>query len=263
MIKLPSSQSGRGAMEIATEAARKAGEILLKSFVGEKHIRVKGQGNLVTDADILSEKLILGYLHTEYPDFGIISEESEGVSSQSGYTWLVDPLDGTNNFSFGIPFFSVCIALAQEDRILLGIIYDPLRQELFHAVEGGGTYLNDKPASVSPRADLKTGLIGFDIGYVMGKGQEILDIAKALRPQVFSFRVMGSGALGLAYVACGRLDIYMHRCLYPWDIASGRLLVAEAGGIVTDWEGKPLGKDSQQIVAGNKVLHSEFMRWVR
>lgn len=262
MIKLPSSKSGLGALEIATKAAREAGEILLASFSGEKHIQVKGQGNLVTDTDIRSEKLIIRRLRSEYPGFGITSEESESLPSETGYTWLIDPMDGTNNFSFGIPFFSVCIALVKEDEVLLGLIYDPLRRELFWAMEGEGSHVNDKPISSSPRTDFKTCLIGFDIGYEMGKGQETLEIAKALRPHVFSFRVLGSGALGLAYVSCGRLDMYIHRCLYPWDIASGRLLVAESGGVVTDWKGKPLRKDSTEIVAGNKASHNEFMQRV-
>lgn len=263
MIKLPSSKSGRGALEIATEAAREAGAFLVAAFSGEKHIQVKGHGNLVTDADLNSEKLIIGKLRSEYPGSGVTSEESESIPSETGYTWLIDPMDGTNNFSFGIPFFSVCIALVKEDSPLLAITYDPLRQELFHAIEGEGAYLNERPISVSNRTNLKSGLVAFDMGYVSGKGQETLEIAKALRPHVFSFRVLGSGALGLAYVSCGRLDIYMHRRLYPWDIASGRLLVVEAGGIVTDWAGKPLGKDSQEIVAGNKASHKEFMQRIR
>lgn len=263
MAILPSSRSGRGALEIASAVAREAGDIILASFSGEKHVRAKGQGNLVTDADILSEKLIIGRLNSEYPSFGIVSEESEGQPSDSPYTWLIDPLDGTNNFSFGLPIFSVCIALLNNDQVALGIIYDPLRRELFRAADGEGAFLNDYPISVSPRADLKTGLVGFDMGYVAEKGQETLEIAKALRPHVFSFRILGSGALGLAYVACGRLDIYMHRRLYPWDIGSGRLLVSEAGGTVTDWEGKPLGKDSREIVAGNKPLHTQFRQRVR
>ena len=263
MIKLPVSKSGRGALEIASAVAREAGDILVSAFSVEKHIQIKGHGNLVTDADLSSEKLIIGKLRSEYPGSGITSEESESLPSETGYTWLIDPMDGTNNFSFGIPFFSVCIALVKEDGPLMAITYDPLRQELFHAVEGGGAYLNVRPISVSNRTDLKSGLVGFDIGYEMAKGQEILEVAKTLRPHVFSFRVLGSGALGLAYVSCGRLDIYMHRRLYPWDIASGRLLVVEAGGVVTDWEGKPLGKDSTEIVAGNKASHKEFMGLVR
>lgn len=261
MIKLPASKSGRGALEVATEAAKEAGDILLSAFSGEKkHIQFKGHGNLVTDADINSEKLVIGRLRSEYPGFGITSEESESLPSETGFTWLIDPMDGTNNFSFGIPFFSVCIALVKEDRVLLGIIYDPLRRELFWAMEGEGSHINDKPISSSPRTDFKTCLIGFDIGYEMEKGQEILEVARALRPRVFSFRILGSGALGLAYVSCGRLDMYIHRRLYPWDIASGRLLVAESGGVVTDWKGKPLGKDSTEIVAGNKASHKEFMQ---
>lgn len=263
MVTIPTARSGRKPLEIAMQAARDAGEIIADGFTREKNVRVKGQGNLVTDADILSEKLILERLRADYPDFGIISEESERLVSRNGYTWLVDPLDGTNNYSFGLPFFTVCIALAQGDQILLGLTYDPLRKELFCAVAGEGAYLNDQPIAVSSRTDLKAGLIGFDIGYEMGKGQEVLEIARMLRPRVFSYRVLGSGALAIAYVACGRLDIYMHRRLYPWDIASGRLLVEEAGGTVTDWHGKPLGVESREIVAGNKPLHSQLMQLVK
>ncbi|MBI4289260.1 MAG: inositol monophosphatase [Chloroflexi bacterium] len=263
MVVIPPSRSGRQALDIAIEATKAAGEIVMDHFSREKHVHVKGQGNLVTDADLLSEKLILERLRSEFPDFGITSEESDRVPSQNGYTWLVDPLDGTNNYSFGIPFFTVNIALAQGDRMLLGLTFDPLRHELFHAIAGEGAFLNGQRISVSPRTDPKTALIGFDIGYEMGKGQETLEIAGALRPSVFSYRVLGSGAMALAYVACGRLDIYMHRRLYPWDIAAGRLLIEEAGGMATDWQGKPLAQEGREIVAGNKAIHRFVMETVR
>lgn len=259
MSGLPVSASGKGAWEVAIQAAKEAGDIIVARFHSQKQVVRKGRGNLVTDVDVLCDEAIVGIIRREYPGHGILTEESEGVTSDSGYLWIIDPLDGTNNYAFGIPFFAVTIALVRGEEILMGLTYDPLRRELFRAEGGGGALLNDSSIAVSRRETVLTSLIGFDMGYDDEGGRQLLDMATALWPRVHSLRVMGSAALGLAYVACGRIDLYCHRWLYPWDIASGILLVREAGGQLTDWGEQPVNFRSTALVAANGALHREFM----
>ena len=258
MNSLPLARSGRSALEVAIEAAREAGKILLAHFHSKKEIRHKGKSNLVTDADILSEKLIVEFLEREYPACNILSEESNSTTPVTGYTWIVDPLDGTNNYVFGIPFFCTTIALVKDEDILLGVTYDPLREELFRSERGRAAYLNDSAIHVSKESSLQASLVGLDLGYSYEQGSELLDITSKLWGQVHCLRIMGSASLGLAYVACGRVNLYFHRFVYPWDIASGLLLIREAGGEVTDWEGKPASFHTKEIIASNRELHQEF-----
>lgn len=239
------------------EAAYTAGDILISHFHGKKDFRRKGPGNIVTEVDLLSEKTMSELLVREYPDFGLIREESAALASSSGYSWIIDPLDGTNNYTFGLPFFAITVALVKEEDILLGLTYAPMQRELFHAQKGQGAFLNDSPMSVSQRERMEHSLIGFDMGYNRERGFRYLELASRLWPGVHSLRLMGSAALGLAYVAAGRMDIYYHRSLYPWDIASGILLVREAGGIITDW-GQPVSFHSSGAVAGSPAIYPQF-----
>jgi len=259
VINVPSSRSGKSALQIATEAAKEGGQVLLSNFHSRKKTKSKGRGNLVSEADFLSQEAILKLLKYEYPDFSVVSEEADPPTSVSGYTWIVDPLDGTNNYIFGIPFFCVNVALVKNQEILVGVTYDPNRNELFHAQKGGVAYLNDRLVHVSDKASLKASLIGLDLGYDAVRGRELLDIIIKLWPNVHGVRLMGSASLGLAYVACGHVDLYLHRFIYPWDIASGILLVREAGGIVSDWQGKPATFESQEIIACNDALYSSLV----
>ena len=264
MIDLPLAKSGRGAFEVASEAAREAGDIIVAHFHDEKRISYKeGRSNIVTDVDLLVEGKIKALLQEEYPDFGIMTEESEDIASDSPYTWLIDPIDGTRNYAYGIPHFCVALALTQGEEVVLAIIYDPVRDELFRAEKGRGAFLNDLPISVSAKTSLQESLIGFDMGYDAEMGQEILGVASALWPGVVSVRVMGSAALGLAYTACGRLDLYIHLSLYPWDLASGILLVREAGGVITGLDGQPVSIQSKSVIATSKEIHEAFMKRIR
>ena len=258
MNNLPLARSGRSALEVAVQAAEEAGKILLAHFGSEKEVSHKGKGNLVTQVDILSEKCIVELLKREYPDHNILSEESNSSTPVAGYTWIIDPLDGTNNYVFGIPFFCTNIALVKDEDILLGVTYDPLRRELFRAERGQGAYLNDSAIHVSKESSLGASLVGLDLGYSYEQGSELLDITSKLWGHVHCLRIMGSASLGLAYVACGRVNLYFHRFVYPWDIASGLLLIREAGGEVTDWEGKPATSQDEQIIASNRRLHREL-----
>jgi len=260
MASIPVSASGRAAIEVATDAVREAGEVAVARFAGEKSISYKeGRSNVVTDVDLLAEERIVAVLRREYPDHGVMTEESDDIAGKSSYTWIIDPIDGTRNYAYGIPHFCVALALACDEEVVLGIIYDPVREELFRAERGAGAYLNDSPISVSDRQSLSVSLAAFDLGYDPDIGQKMLKVAGALWPEVAAVRVMGSAALGLAYVACGRLDLYFHFSLYPWDLAAGIVLIGEAGGAVTELEGQPVGIHSRTVVAANRQIHRDFV----
>jgi Archaeal fructose-1,6-bisphosphatase and related enzymes of inositol monophosphatase family len=151
------------------------------------------------------------------------------------------------------------VALVKGEDILLGVTYDPVRGELFRTEKGQGAYLNASPIKVSKEGSLKASMVSLDLGYSQQCGSEVLDVASKLWWHVHSLRIMGSGSLGLAYVACGRLGLYFHRYIFPWDIASGILMIREAGGEVTDWQGKPAGFRATEIIASNHLLHREFL----
>ncbi|MEE8470806.1 MAG: inositol monophosphatase family protein [Dehalococcoidia bacterium] len=263
MTTLLLSKSGKEALDVATAAAREAGQILRTHFRGESQVHFKGRANIVTDVDLRVDESLKSLIKAEYPEHSIISEESEQLRGSSKYTWIIDPLDGTNNYSFGIPFFSTVIALTQDDEVLISVVYDPLRDELFLAQKGRGASLNGHPISVSRKTKVQEALIGLDLGYVDGKGKRLLEFISSLWPNMYAFRLMGSAALGMAYAACGRLDLYFHLLLYPWEIASGQLLVTEAGGEATDWEGRPLGVSENSVIASNRAIHADFLAIVR
>ena len=261
--KLPLAKSGRGAFDVANQAVREAGSVIIAHFHGEKRVTYKeGRSNIVTDVDLLAEERIIALLREEYPSFGIITEESTDIAGDSPYTWIIDPIDGTRNYAYGIPHFCVAIALTQGEEVVLGIAYDPVREELFRAEKGNGAFLNDSPIVVSSKTSLQASLVGFDMGYDAEIGQEMLGVASALWPGVVSVRVMGSSALGLAYAACGRLDLYLHLALYPWDLAAGILMVGEAGGVITELDGQPVSIRSKSVIATSRAIHDDFMRRV-
>ena len=259
MSDIPVSKSGRTAIEVATEAIRLGGEILLAHAGGSKEIKEKAERDLVTKVDLLSEKAICQTLSAEYPGYNILSEESAPETPIDSYTWIVDPLAGTNNYAFGIPLYAINIALARDKDVLLGMTYDPMANELFRAVKGGGAYLNDAPIHVSTRASLPEAVLGFDAGYDVTQGRLLLNLVNGLWPRVHSLRSLGSASLTLAYIACGRVDLYVRGRLHPWDIASGLRLIEEAGGRVTDWQGKKELLKNLNIVATNKLLHRELL----
>lgn len=258
------SKSGRNALEVIIEAAQEAGNILIKNFRKGLDASRKGRGNFLSEADILSEKKILGILKEEFPGCAFISEESfPEYSPGPDLTFIIDPLDGTNNYCFGIPYFCTNIAMIRDGEIILALVHDPLRKETFWAEKGKGAHLNKGKIFVSDRTSIQESLLGFDFGYSEIRGKEVLTIVKDLWPGVHSFRAQGSSSLGLCYVASGRMDLYFHRYLFPWDIAPGLLLVREAGGVITDWDGRKANPEDSQIIAGNPKIHQQFMQWLR
>ena len=260
MTEIPLSASGETAANVARSVSLRAGETLVERFHEPKQISYKGRGNIVTDVDKEVETEVLATLAREFPDMGLLGEESEGVMPDSGYVWIVDPLDGSRNYASGIPFFSVVVGLALDGEVLVGVNYDPMRREMFHAERGKGAYLDDDPIQVSRRASIEDGILGMDLSYNNEGALNGLDAIRSLWPGMQTARIMGSSALGISYAAAGRTDLYFHHQLEPWDQVAGLLLVEEAGGLITDRSGNRAGLYSDGLIASSATLHAEFLR---
>jgi myo-inositol-1(or 4)-monophosphatase len=261
-FSLPESVHNKSAYAVARYVALEAGKILKSRFGSPNAVHVKGKRNIVTEADLLSEKKVIGILKAEFPQHGILSEEAGEGGGGSEYSWIIDPLDGTNNYYFGLPIFCVNIALARQGEVVMGLTYDPMRHEMFHGIKGKGAYLNGKKVRVSTVESLDKAAIGVDLGYQAEKSIELLDIAAGLWPKIHCLRLIGSSSLAVAYVAAGRLSLYFHKHLYPWDIASGLLLVREAGGDVVNFAGKAATLKDKDVIASNSKLTSRFRNWL-
>ena len=238
-------------LNIAVPAARRAGDLIVRNMdrAAGLEIGVKGKNDYVTEVDRLAESVIIEALQKAYPDHGIMAEES-GETGDSEYTWVIDPLDGTTNFLHGFPQFAVSIALLHRGRPQQGVIYDPLRQELFTASRGRGAQLNNRRIRVSSRVGLDGALLG--TGFPFREYQHLdvyLRTMKAFIASTSGIRRAGAAALDLAYVACGRLDGFWESGLKLWDIAAGCLLIEEAGGLVGDFAGGTDHLESGDIVA--------------
>lgn len=263
MTSLPLPPSAQTALDVALATAREAGALVRGRFYSAKAVSYKGPSNLVTDVDLLAERYIRNALTREFPDMGVLGEELGSTGADEGLRWIVDPVDGTRNYAASIPHFAVSIALADGPEVLLGVTYDPMRDEAFHAVKGEGAFLNGSLITVSQRASVAEGILGFDIGGMDPRALCAFKLIQALWPGMQTVRIMGSAALGLAYAAAGRVDIYFHHTLAPWDVAAGLLLVHEAGGQVVDRHGGLASLESTGLVASSPRLLEEFLRLTR
>ena len=247
-------------LEPAVEIAREAGALVSRYF--ERHIgyQTKGEFDLVTEADRASEKLIVDRLRSHFPSHNIVAEEGGGHQSASEYRWYVDPLDGTTNFAHSFPYFNVTLALEREGEIVVGVVFDPTRNELFTAERGAGSYLNNRRIHVSSVGQL-SGSLGAT-GFPSRKRHHNVNIHFYYQLAMASHGVRrtGSAAIDLSYVACARLDLYWEFGLKPWDLAAGTLLVEEAGGRVSDMHGaKHSATDSETVLADNAALHEQVL----
>ena len=258
-LSLPVSATGRPAMEVIDQAVRAAGKIIQDGWNADKQITFKGRADIVTDIDVAAEKAVLEILTGEFPDFGILAEESPPVDGESPYKWVVDPLDGTRNYAHGIPHFCSIIALAKDNEIVAGVIYDPVREEMFSTAVGQGAHMNGEPISVSESTELSRSLLCFDLGYVDEKAGLALDMVRSLWPGMYSIRMMGTAGLGLAYAASGRVDLFFHHSLSPWDLATGLLLLREAGGDVVDRQGNKAGLFTPSVICSSPTLIDGFL----
>jgi len=257
-MDLPSGVSGASAVEVAHRCAEAASAIIRQGYGRAAVANVKGRGNVVTETDFEAERIVLAWLREEFPGHAVLSEETAGETRSDGWMWVVDPLDGTKNFSRAIPHFGFNIALCHGSRPVLGLTTHPLLRDVFLAVEGAGAALNGEPISVSDCASLAESVVAIDMGYDATRGARQLELARHLWPGMQSLRTSGSAALGFAYVAASRWDIYVHSDLQPWDVAPGLLLVREAGGVVFDRGGKEATIFSREVVAANHTVYEDF-----
>ena len=249
----------------AVRAARVASKIIMAKY-GKGRALEKTKNNLVTEADFECEEAIILVIRKKYPSHSILAEERhKGADLLSKHLWIIDPLDGTNNYAHGIPHFCVSIAYAEKGKVLAGMILDPMRKELFTAIRGGGAFLNGARISVSRTAGISQAIITTGFYYDRGRLMEktLAAIHSLFKADIRGIRRLGSAALDLCWVACARFDGYFEYQLSPWDFAAGMLLVNEAGGRCSDREGKELSLTSRSAAVSNGKIHGEFLRIVK
>ena len=251
-------------LAVASEAARKAGGILKENIHGAREITYKGDINLVTEMDTRSERAVVETLRASFPEHGIIAEEETTIRNGSGYTWIIDPLDGTTNYAHGYPCFSVSIALEHEGDVITGVVYDPMRDELFTAQKGQGAHLNGKRIKVSPVDELIKSLLATGFPYDRKVSEKNnLDYFYDLLMASQEVRRDGSAALDLCSVAAGRFDGFWELKLKPWDVAAGSLIVREAGGRITDLRDNAFDIFGDEVLASNGMIHGQMVEILR
>lgn len=244
---------------VALRAAKKSGLLIKKSVGKISEVSYKGRDNIVTDVDKASEKLIIGIIRRAFPGHSILSEESSPLDSGSRYKWVIDPIDGTTNFAHAFPFFCVSIALEYDGRPILGVVYDPMREEVFFAERGKGAELNGKRIVVSKVTKLRGSFLATGFSYGITRKDRNITHFRKLLVESLAVRRAGSAALDLCYVACGRFDGFWEMNLHPWDSAAASLIVREAGGMVTKFDGKPYSHYDRNILATNGRIHKQII----
>ncbi len=248
-------------LNFAIETAREAGNILLKKFGRKINVSKKGEIDLVTDADLASEKFIIDKIKTYYPRHSILAEESgEAVLiKDSKWKWIIDPLDGTTNYAHGYPCFCVTLAVENDGEIVIGVSYDPTRDEMFSAEKGQGASLNNKPIAVSETKKLCDSLLVTGFPYDVANRSNFAGNFTNMLLKSRAVRRDGSAAIDLAYVACGRFDGFWEEGLNPWDMAAGVLIVEEAGGKVSCYDGSKFSIYKPPICTSNGLIHGEML----
>jgi myo-inositol-1(or 4)-monophosphatase len=253
---------------VMVQAAQKAARHLVRDFgeVENLQVSLKGPGDFVSAADRRAEQILRQELSKARPGFGMLLEESGAVAGrEEGYRWIVDPLDGTTNFLHGLPHFAISIALERHGELVAGVIYDPIKDEMFAAEKGAGAYLNHRRLRVSKRADLANCLIGTGIPVLdwPGRGKGFALQLERVSDHVAGIRRLGTASLDLAYIAAGRLDGFWEHDLKPWDFAAGIVLIREAGGLVSRLEGDDDLLAPGTLVASNAVVHAKLAELVQ
>jgi myo-inositol-1(or 4)-monophosphatase len=246
-------------LDTAVDIAREASALLNEFARNRPAFELKGEHDLVTAADRASEKLIVARLQAEYPTHHIMAEEGGETMGSSEYRWYVDPLDGTTNFAHGFPVYNVTLALEHKGELIAGVIADPTRSEVFTAERGAGAFLNGERIHVSKAANLNVALAG--TGFPSRKRHRNVNVHffHQISMLTHGVRRAGAAALDLAYIACGRLDMFWEFSLNPWDVAAGILLIREAGGNVSDMRGAAVKLNGEHILADNALLHEETL----
>ena len=251
-------------INVMVNACRKASKIIIRDFgeIENLQVAVKGPGDFVTNCDKKVEQILIEELQKARPNYSILSEEIGEINKDESFKWIIDPIDGTTNFLHGIPHFAISIGSEHNNEIICGIIYDPIKDEMFTAEKGNGSYVNNKRLRVSARSKLKECII-----FTGGPKKESENRELALK-EYYNFsskvqipiRKLGSAALDMAYVAAGRCDGFWQRNLMYWDIAAGIILVKEAGGFVTDFNGNNEYIENKTILAANSRINEEMIK---
>ena len=253
-------------LNFAIQVARDAGNLLVQRL-GSAQISNKGDIDLVTEADIAAEELIIDRIRSHYPLHGILAEESgEAVqqgTSRSEWKWIIDPLDGTTNYAHGYPCFCVSIAVEHAGTLEIGVVYDPMRDEMFAAERGQGATLNERRIRVSSVEQLNSAMMCTGFPYNVRTRPDFARDFTNFTLHAQAVRRDGSAALDLAYIACGRFDGFWEDGLNPWDVAAGAILISEAGGRITNYENEPLDIYTKKVVASNGRVHEAMLRLLR
>ncbi len=250
-------------IDVAINAARQAGQIHKKYFRRDLKIETKSSPfDLLTIADTESEEAIISVIRRYFPEHNLVAEEQSYNKTKSEYTWIVDPLDGTNNFACGMPIFCVSIALIYNEEPILGVIYDVIREETFYAEKGKGAFLNKNRISVTSVDTLENSLL--ITGFYYSRGEEMIETLETIKKfffrRIIGLRRLGAAALDLCYIACGRASGFWEFELSPWDFAAGKLLIEEAGGKVTGKQGEKISiRNKSFIVASNGKIHDQML----
>lgn len=259
--------------QIAVQAARAAGKVMVEKLREDRAIKYKGMKDIVTDTDYAADQAIRDILLARFPQDKFLSEEGDSVerahlwkladkSADLGL-WVVDPLDGTTNYSRNLYPFTTSIALYQAGTVQVGVVYDPIAREIFAAERGRGAWLNGKPIHVSTKSTFEESVVGTEWARATAVRKRTAQIFSQLVPIVMTARAYGSAAASITYVAAGRLDGYFHLSLSPWDVAAGCLIVEEAGGTVTTPRGDPWSVHSKEFVVSNGVLHNKLLKYFK
>ena len=242
--------------------AKEAGQVIREGFGKHFSIEFKtNSSNLVTEIDKKSEKLIIDFINKEYPGHSIIAEESGAQSGSSDFTWVVDPLDGTTNFAHGLPIFSVSIGVQKKGETIIGVIYDVMSDKLYSAEKGNGAFCDGRKLGVNINSNLEESLLV--TGFPYNIKEDPFDVVKKFNDFLLTARAvrrLGSAAIDFCYVASGVFDGFWEVHLSPWDFCAGELIVTEAGGKVTDFNGNPITLETRQFLASNGVVHDEMLK---
>ncbi|MGD8537821.1 MAG: inositol monophosphatase family protein [Candidatus Aminicenantes bacterium] len=245
----------------AEKAARMAGEMLRRNIDSSREIAYKGAVNLVTDFDRRSQEIIFSHLSSCFPDHDVLAEEDLCEERGSVFRWIIDPIDGTTNYAHNFPIFCVSIALEWKSKVVCGVIYDPMRDEMFAAISGKGAVMNGRKIHTSINGDLDKSLLATGFPYDVRESEvNNIDHFANFATRVQAIRRCGSAALDLSYVACGRFDGFWELKLNPWDVAAGVLIVVESGGRVTDFKGESTSIYGKDLCASNGLIHEQMIR---
>ncbi len=249
-------------LDFALSLAKNCGKIISKSFRKTHSVKYKGPVDIVTEVDIASQHLAVDSIRKAFPYHSILAEEENiDISSETKFKWIIDPLDGTTNYAHGVPIFCFSIALEVGSEVVLGCAYNPILKELFYATKGNGAYFNGKKINVSKNYCLEKSLLSTGFPYDKKTNPDNnFDHFRDISINVRGIRRLGSAVLDLCYTAAGFIDGYWELNLNPWDMASGSLMVKEAGGIVSDFCKKPLNIYNRRILASNGLIHNELAK---